>query len=65
MKYNINNISGEVVKDNDTYLLKDNLALNNLVLSSTTLHPKKKPMGIPTKGKKKFIISLKGGEQWY
>ena len=33
----INNIDGEVVKDNETYLLKDNTSLKNLVVSSTTL----------------------------
>ena len=37
----INNIDGEVVKDNETYLLKDNTSLKNLVVSSTTLHPGK------------------------
>jgi len=34
----INNIDGEVVKDNETYILKDNTSLNNFVISSTTLH---------------------------
>jgi len=29
----ISNIDGEVVKDNETYLLKDNTSLNNLVVS--------------------------------
>ena len=32
------NIGGEVVKDNSTYLLTDNRLLNNLVLSKTILH---------------------------
>ena len=31
------NVDGTVVKDNETYLLKDNTTLNNLVVSSTTL----------------------------
>jgi hypothetical protein len=35
----INNIEGEVVKDNDVYILKDNTDLKSLVLSSTLLHP--------------------------
>jgi mannose-6-phosphate isomerase-like protein (cupin superfamily) len=60
MKYNINNISGEVVKDNDTYLLKDNLALNNLVLSSTTLHPKKETNGHSHEGKEEIYYFIKG-----
>lgn len=38
MKQNQFDIGGEVVKDNETYLLKDNKTLNNLVLSSTTLY---------------------------
>ena len=29
----INNIDGEIVKDNETYLLKDNTSLKNLVVS--------------------------------
>jgi len=36
--YNSMDIGGEVVKDNETYLLKDNKTLKNLVLSSTCLH---------------------------
>ena len=38
LKYNNHDIGGEVVKDNETYLLKDNKTLNNLVLSSTKLY---------------------------
>jgi oxalate decarboxylase/phosphoglucose isomerase-like protein (cupin superfamily) len=38
IKYHNNDIGGEVVKDNETYLLKDNKTLNNLVLSSTKLY---------------------------
>ena len=37
MKYNVMDIGGEVIKDNETYILKDNKLLNNLVLSSTQL----------------------------
>ena len=38
LKYRKNDIGGEVVKDNETYLLKDNRTLKNLVLSSTRLY---------------------------
>ena len=38
LRYNIHDVGGEVVKDNETYLLKDNKTLNNLVLSSTKLY---------------------------
>ena len=39
MKYSVYDIGGEVIKDNETYLLKDNKTLKNLVLSSTDLKP--------------------------
>ena len=39
MLVNINDIGGEVIKDNTTYKLKDNTLLNNLVVSSTDLKP--------------------------
>ncbi len=45
MKHSIYNIEGEVVKDNETYLLKDNKTLKNLVVSSTDLKP-----GMSTRG---------------
>ena len=38
IKYHKADIGGEIVKDNETYLLKDNRTLNNLVLSSTRLY---------------------------
>ena len=38
LQFTINDIGGEIVKDNGTYLLKDNKTLNNLVLSSTLLN---------------------------
>lgn len=31
-------IGGQIIKDNSVYLLEDNQALSNLVLSKTTLH---------------------------
>jgi mannose-6-phosphate isomerase-like protein (cupin superfamily) len=43
--YEQHDIGGEVVKDNETYLLKDNRTLNNLVLSSTKLY-----RGMATRG---------------
>ena len=38
MLLSINDVGGEIVKDNETYLLKDNKFLRDLVLSSTQLH---------------------------
>jgi hypothetical protein len=51
----INNIDGEIVKDNETYLLKDNTSLKNLVVSSTTLHPGNPLEDILIQEKRKFI----------
>jgi mannose-6-phosphate isomerase-like protein (cupin superfamily) len=45
MKKSIYDIGGEVVKDNETYVLKDNKQLKNLVVSSTDLKP-----GMSTRG---------------
>ena len=39
IQFTINDIGGEIVKDNETYLLKDNKTLDKLVLSSTLLNP--------------------------
>ena len=41
MKVPTKNIGGEIVKDNETYLLRDNKFLKNLVVSSTLLLPGK------------------------
>ncbi len=45
MKLNILDIGGKVVKDDDKYVVKDNSALNNLVVSSTDLKPGKSTSG--------------------
>ena len=45
MKVPTNNIGGEIVKDNETYLLRDNKLLKNLVVSSTLLLPGKETRG--------------------
>jgi mannose-6-phosphate isomerase-like protein (cupin superfamily) len=39
MKVVNDDISGTIVKDNETYIVVDNTFLNNLVLSKTILHP--------------------------
>tara|TARA_B110000914_G_scaffold56009_1_gene48636 strand:- start:83 stop:256 length:174 start_codon:yes stop_codon:yes gene_type:complete len=51
-------VGGEVVKDNETYILKDNTSLKNLVLSSTDLKPPKAQMDIRIQDKKKSITLL-------
>jgi len=62
MKIALNDIGGEVVKDNETYLLKDNKTLNNLVLSSTLLNPFKQTTGHNHSGQEEvyFFVSGKG-----
>lgn len=60
MKLTINNIGGEVVKDNETYLLKDNKLLNNLVLSSTDLKPNMSTRGHKHDGQEEVYYFVKG-----
>lgn len=38
-------LDGEEIKNSDTYRLVDNTALNNLVVSTTTLYPNKETRG--------------------
>ena len=56
----INNIDGEVVKENETYILKDNTSLKNLVVSSTTLHPGKSTNGHSHAGKEEVYMIMSG-----
>jgi mannose-6-phosphate isomerase-like protein (cupin superfamily) len=60
--YTIVDIGGEVIKDTDTYRLKDNKTLNNLVVSSTFLRPGKETRGHSHKGQEEvyFFISGRG-----
>ena len=56
----INDIGGEIVKDNETYLLKDNKTLNNLVLSSTLLNPFKQTTGHNHSGQEEVYFFVSG-----
>ena len=56
----INNIDGEVVKDNETYILKDNTSLNNFLISSTTLHAGKSTKGHSHAGKEEVYMIISG-----
>lgn len=60
MKYNVYDIGGEVVKDNETYLLKDNKTLNNLVLSSTDLKPGQSTRGHSHPGQEEVYYFISG-----
>ena len=56
----INNIDGQIVKDNETYILKDNTSLKNLVISSTTLHPGKSTRGHSHSGQEEVYMIISG-----
>ena len=57
---NIFDIGGEVVKDNETYILKDNTSLKNLVLSSTELKPYQKTNGHSHAGQEEVYFFVAG-----
>ena len=60
MKVEIENIGGEVVKDNETYLLRDNTTLKNLVVSSTLLHSEKSTRGHKHEGQEEVYYFVYG-----
>ena len=60
LKYKQHDIGGEVVKDNETYLLKDNRTLNNLVLSSTCLYRGQMTRGHSHAGQEEVYIFVSG-----
>jgi mannose-6-phosphate isomerase-like protein (cupin superfamily) len=60
LKYNIRNIGGEVVKDNETYLLRDNKFLKNLVVSSTFLKPNQSTRGHSHAGQEEVYYFVDG-----
>lgn len=59
-KYSVNDIGGEVVKDNEVYLLKDNRDLNNLVLSSTKLYRGQQTRGHRHAGQEEVYFFIQG-----
>lgn len=60
LKYNIHNIGGELIKDNETYVLRDNKFLNNLVVSSTFLKPKQSTRGHTHAGQEEVYFFVDG-----
>lgn len=60
MKITINDIGGEVVKDNETYILKDNKTLKNLVLSSTKLYKGQQTRGHCHLGQEEVYFFVRG-----
>ena len=57
---NIYDIEGKIVKEDERYIVKDNTSLNNLVVSSTLLHPDKSTGGHKHKGKEEVYMFMKG-----
>ena len=60
MKYSIYDIGGDVIKDNETYVLKDNKTLKNLVLSSTDLKPGQSTRGHSHAGQEEVYYFVSG-----
>ena len=60
MKHSLYDIGGEVVKDNETYVLKDNKTLKNLVLSSTELKPNQSTRGHTHAGQEEVYYFVSG-----
>ena len=60
MKLNIRNIGGEIIKDNETYILQDNKTLKNLVLSSTLLKPNQETRGHSHDGQEEVYYFIEG-----
>lgn len=58
--YNSHNIGGDIVKDNEIYLLKDNKTLNNLVLSSTKLYRGQSTRGHSHAGQEEVYFFVQG-----
>ena len=63
IKFHKSDIGGEVVKDNETYLLKDNKALKNLVLSSTKLYRGQSTRGHRHPGQEEVYFFISGHGQ--
>lgn len=60
IKYDSHDIGGEIVKDNEVYLLKDNKTLNNLVLSSTKLYRGQSTRGHNHSGQEEVYFFVQG-----
>lgn len=60
MRYKLTDIGGEVVKEDDRYIVKDNNFLKNLILSSTELKPGKKTTGHRHAGQEEVYIFVSG-----
>ena len=60
MRLSINNIGGEVAKQDERYVVKDNTTLKNLVVSSTRLQPRKSTSGHKHEGQEEVYYFIEG-----
>jgi len=60
MKLSIRNIGGEIVKQDERYIVTDNKTLKNLVLSSTKLNPKMSTSGHSHAGQEEVYYFIDG-----
>jgi len=60
LKFNFNNVEGNIVKEDERYTVKDNTNLNNLVLSSTNLRARKSTSGHKHEGQEEVYLFIKG-----
>jgi mannose-6-phosphate isomerase-like protein (cupin superfamily) len=63
MRYTINDIGGNIVKQDERYVVKDNTFLKNLILSSTELNPGKQTSGHRHAGQEEVYIFVSGNGQ--
>lgn len=63
MRYTVDDIGGEIVKQDERYIVKDNKFLNNLVLSSTKLNPGKQTSGHRHVGQEEVYMFVSGKGQ--
>lgn len=61
----VDNIGGKVVKSDERYVVTDNTILEDLVLSSTMMHPNKATNGHVHKGQEEIYSFISGsGTMW-
>ena len=60
MRVSINDIGGDVAKQDERYVVKDNTTLKNLVVSSTRLQPRKSTSGHKHEGQEEVYYFIEG-----
>jgi mannose-6-phosphate isomerase-like protein (cupin superfamily) len=59
-KLNMYDIGGDIVKEDERYIVRDNKSLNNLIVSSTDLKPNKNTTGHKHLGQEEVYYFLRG-----